>query len=65
MAKTNPLQFLQQTRAEVGKIVWPNRREVTLTTIMVFVMATLTAIFFFLVDLLINFGLRSFLDVLG
>jgi preprotein translocase subunit SecE len=65
MAKTNPLQFLQQTRSEVGKIVWPNRREVLLTTVMVFVMATLTAIFFFLVDLLINFGLRSLLDVLG
>lgn len=65
MAKTNPLQFIQQTRAEVGKIVWPNRREVTLTTIMVFVMAALTGLFFFLVDLLINFGLRSLLGMLG
>jgi preprotein translocase subunit SecE len=65
MSKTNPLQFLQQTRAEVGKIVWPNRREVTLTTVMVIVMATITAIFFFLVDTLINFGLRGLFDLLG
>ncbi|MFN3936516.1 MAG: preprotein translocase subunit SecE [Gemmobacter sp.] len=65
MARTNPFQFLQQVRAEVGKIVWPNRREVFLTTVMVFAMATLTAIFFFLVDLLIREGLRFILSVAG
>ena len=62
MAKTNPLQFAQQVRAEVAKVVWPTRREVMLTTIMVFVMATLTAIFFFLVDLAIQGGLRAVLS---
>ena len=65
MAKVNPFQFLQQTRAEVGKIIWPNRREVTLTTVMVFVMATLAALFFFLVDTLINLGLRGILATFG
>lgn len=65
MAKTNPFQFLQQTRSEVGKIVWPNRREVMLTTVMVFVMATLTAVFFFAVDTAINLGLRSLLSLFG
>ncbi len=54
----NPLQFMQQVRTEVGKVVWPTRREVFLTTMMVLVMATLTAIFFFLVDLLIRQGLQ-------
>ncbi len=62
MATTNPIQFIQQVRAEVGKVVWPTRREVVLTTIMVFVMAALTATFFSLVDL----GIRSALAaVLG
>lgn len=65
MARTNPLQFVQQVRAEVGKIVWPTRREVVLTTIMVFVMATLTAIFFALVDLLIRQGLQGVLTIFG
>jgi preprotein translocase subunit SecE len=65
MAKTNPFQFLQQTRAEVGKVVWPNRREVVLTTVMVFIMATLTAIFFFGVDSIINIGLRALLAAFG
>ena len=49
--KANPFQFLQQVRAEVAKVVWPTRREVMLTTVMVFIMAALTAAFFFLVDL--------------
>ncbi|MDG1288367.1 MAG: preprotein translocase subunit SecE [Lentibacter sp.] len=65
MARTNPLQFIQQTRAEVSKIVWPTRREVMLTTVMVFIMATLTAIFFALVDVLIRNSLQTILNVFG
>lgn len=59
MAKTNPAQFIAQTRAEVSKVVWPGRREVLLTTVMVFIMATLTAIFFSFVDLGIRSGLNT------
>ena len=61
MARTNPLQFLQQVRAETAKVVWPSRREVGLTTVMVMIMATLFATFFFLVDLLFRFGLETIL----
>lgn len=59
MATVNPLQFLQQVRTEVGKVVWPTRREVVLTTIMVFIMAALTAAFFSLVDFIIRSGLSA------
>ena len=59
--KANPLQFLQQVRSEVGKVVWPTRREVVLTTIMVFIMAALTATFFSLVDLGIRTALAQVL----
>jgi preprotein translocase subunit SecE len=59
MASTSPLQFMSQVRAEIAKIVWPTRREVVMTTIMVFIMATLTAIFFSLVDWIIRFGLQT------
>ncbi len=59
MAVTNPAQFISQVRAEVSKVVWPTRREVLLTTVMVFIMATLTAIFFSLVDILIRNGLSG------
>ena len=61
MARTNPLQFIQQVRAETAKVVWPTRREVRLTTVMVMIMATLFATFFFLVDPLIGFGLKTIL----
>ena len=63
--RTNPLQFVQQVRSEVSKVVWPTRREVLVTTGMVFVMATLTAIFFFVVDLMIREGLKLGLGFFG
>ncbi len=62
MAKTNPLQFLQQVRGEVAKVVWPTRREVVLTTIMVFILAAITATFFSIVDLGIRTGLSALLS---
>jgi preprotein translocase subunit SecE len=61
MAVTNPLQFMQQVRAEVSKIVWPTRRETMITTVMVFVMAFVFALFFFGVDQLIQFVLNIIL----
>lgn len=61
----NPFEFIQQTRAEVGKVVWPTRREVLLTTVMVLVLAALAAVFFSLVDLLIRSGLTGVLGFLG
>uniref|UniRef100_UPI00404858E7 preprotein translocase subunit SecE n=1 Tax=Yoonia sp. TaxID=2212373 RepID=UPI00404858E7 len=65
MAIANPVKFAQEVRAEVAKVVWPTRREVVLTTIMVFIMASLTAIFFSLVDMAIRFGLTNVLTYFG
>ena len=64
MAISNPLQFIQQVRSEVSKVVWPTRREVLLTTVMVFVMAALAAVIFALVDSGIRSGLQVLLDAL-
>ena len=65
MAMANPLQFIQQVRSEVSKVVWPSRREVMLTSAMVFVMALMTAIFFFFVDWIIRTGLQTLLNMMG
>ncbi len=65
MATINPVQFIQQVRAEVSKVVWPTRREVLLTTVMVFIMAALMATFFSLVDVLIRAGLSGILGMFG
>lgn len=59
MAKTNPAQFIQQVRTEVGKVSWPSRREVMLTTMMVLFLAGAAALFFSLTD----WGIRSILEV--
>jgi preprotein translocase subunit SecE len=61
----NPIQFIQQTRAEIAKVVWPSRREVLVTSAMVFVMAVLMAVFFFFVDWLIRTGLTQILSFFG
>jgi len=53
----NPIQFIEQVRSEVSKIVWPTRRETTITTIMVFIMAALFAMFFFFIDQIIQYAL--------
>jgi preprotein translocase SecE subunit len=51
----SPFKFLQEVRSEDGKVTWPTRREVTITTIMVFVMVALASIFFFLADQAIRY----------
>ena len=65
MATTNPLQFIQQVRTEVAKVVWPTKREVMLTTVMVFILSALTAVFFAIVDILIRGGLQQILGMFG
>ncbi|NNF73226.1 MAG: preprotein translocase subunit SecE [Rhodobacteraceae bacterium] len=65
MAKANPIKFVQEVRAEVSKVVWPGRREVLLTSAMVFALAMLAAIFFFFIDWLIRLGLQGILGAFG
>ena len=50
MAKTSPIEFMRQVRAETAKVVWPTRKETIMTGVMVMIMTTLLAIFFLGVD---------------
>ena len=50
MAKTNPIEFLQQVRQETAKVTWPTRNETVVTTIMVLIMVALSSVFFLGVD---------------
>ena len=59
----NPAQFVAQVRTEAAKVVWPSRKEAGLTTVMVFVMATLVAIFFFLVDQILRVAIDVILNI--
>jgi preprotein translocase subunit SecE len=46
----NPFTFLQQVRAETGKVTWPSRRETMISTVMVLAFALIAMIFFFSAD---------------
>jgi len=59
MSKTSPGQFIQQVRQETNKVTWPSRKETMVTTGMVFVMVFLAAIFFFLVDQALAWGVQA------
>jgi preprotein translocase subunit SecE len=50
VAKTSPLEFMRQVRAETAKVVWPSRKETVMTGVMVLIMASLLGIFFLVVD---------------
>ncbi len=55
MAKTSPGQFIRQIRQETAKVTWPSRKETMVTTMMVFIMVALAAVFFLIVDQVFSF----------
>jgi preprotein translocase subunit SecE len=55
MAKFSPGKFLREVRSETEKVTWPTRRETMITTLMVFIMSGLAAIFFFVSDQVIRY----------
>ncbi len=58
MAKTSPAQFVRQVRQEVSKVTWPNRSETVVSTLSVFAMVTIAAIFFMLIDQVFAWAVR-------
>ncbi|QIG79776.1 preprotein translocase subunit SecE [Stakelama tenebrarum] len=63
MAKTSPVEFMRQVRAETAKVVWPTRRETVMTAVMVMIMTTLLALFFFGVDSIFDAIVRGLLSL--
>jgi len=63
MAKTSPAEFVRQVRQEVTKVTWPTRKETSTTTILVFVMVFVAAMFFFTVDQGLSWAVRFVLSL--
>ncbi|MET0240311.1 MAG: preprotein translocase subunit SecE [Sphingobium sp.] len=61
MAKTSPAEFFNQVKVEAKKIVWPSNRETMLTTVMVVIMTSMLALFFFGVDSFFGWVVRGLL----
>jgi len=64
MVKNSPAQFVREVRQETSKVTWPTRRETGISTAMVFVFCIIAAIFFLLVDQVMQMGVK-FLFGLG
>jgi preprotein translocase subunit SecE len=61
----DPAKFVREVRTEVGRVTWPGRRETLVTTGLVFLMVSLAALFFFVVDQVIGLGIRALFGVGG
>jgi preprotein translocase subunit SecE len=57
--------FLGLSRTEVRKMVWPTRAETIQTTLMVFILVVILAIFLWFVDMLLGAGVKALLSVGG
>jgi preprotein translocase subunit SecE len=61
--KTSPAQFANEVRAEARKITWPSRKETWITSVMVGIMVIIAAVFFFVVDAGLSFGVGQILKL--
>ena len=59
----NPLKFFQDVKQEAFKVTWPKGKEVMLGSLMVFVLASLAAVFFLLLDQVLKFFLNLVLSI--
>jgi preprotein translocase subunit SecE len=61
MAKNGIAGFVQDVRDEAGKVVWPSRRELGISTVMVMIMVVAASMFFLSVDAVLKWGVEKVL----
>jgi preprotein translocase subunit SecE len=52
-----PLNFIKEVRAELGKVAWSSRQELTDSTIIVIVITAIMAVFIGAIDIFLSKGL--------
>ena len=63
MSGNSPVEFFRQVRSEAQKVTWPSRKETWISTVAVFVMVLLAAVFMFVADQVIAFVVRLILNI--
>ena len=63
MASFNPAKFIREVRQEAGKVTWPTRKETTVSTVMVLMLASFAAAFFVLVDWVASSLIRAIIGI--
>jgi preprotein translocase subunit SecE len=61
--RVSPTEFMAQVRAEAEKVTWTTWKETQVSTVMVFIMVILMAIFFLLVDQTLRFAVCAGLQL--
>ena len=59
----NPIKFIQEVKQEAFKVTWPTGKEVIQGSLMVVAMAIVAALFFLLLDQVLQFLLELILKV--
>ena len=59
----NPIKFIQEVKQEAFKVTWPTGKEVIQGSLMVVAMAIVAALFFLLLDQILQFFLEMVLKV--
>jgi preprotein translocase subunit SecE len=63
--KIGPVQFAKEVRAEVRKISWATRNETLISTVFVFIMVVVAALFFFATDAVLRTVVGFVLNIGG
>jgi len=57
----NPVEFVQEVREESRKVTWPSRRELGISTVMVFIFVVMASLFFLGVDAVLKVVVDRFM----
>jgi len=63
VAKTTPMEFINQVKTETRKVTWPTWKETWMTGLMVVIMTTILALFFLGVDSFFNAVVNALLKL--
>ena len=61
--RTNLIEFAREVRKEAQRITWTSWRETWITSVMVFIMVVVTAIFFLVVDQGLGWAMKTLLKL--
>ena len=63
MAKTTPIEYFRQVKSEMKKVTWPTKQETISSTVAVFIMVMIAALFLFTADQVLSYLVRLVLSI--
>ena len=63
MAKTTPTEYIRQVKSEMKKVTWPTKQETITSTIAVFIMVLIAALFLFTADQVLSYVVKLLLSI--